>query len=178
MPIRSFAGITPNIHPSAFIDETAVIIGDVSIGRDSSIWPQTVIRGDINKITIGETTNIQDGSVLHVTHAGKFNPDGAALSIGNRVIIGHHVTLHACLLEDSCLIGMGAIVMDKAIVRRQTMVAAGAVVGPGKDLESGYLWLGNPIRRGRELTDKEIAFLDYSADYYAALKEKHKEMIA
>lgn len=176
MTIRTFEGITPDIHPDAWVDDTALVIGDVVIGRDSSIWPMCVVRGDIHKIRIGERTNIQDGSVLHVTHAGEdsAHPGGAPLIIGNGVIVGHSVMLHGCTLEDACLVGIGAKVMDNAIIRKHALVAAGAVVGPGKDLAGGYIWLGNPVRQGRALTEKELAYFEYSASYYVELKNRHK----
>jgi carbonic anhydrase/acetyltransferase-like protein (isoleucine patch superfamily) len=175
MTIRNFEGMKPEIATGAWVDETALVIGDVHIGRDSGIWPMCVLRGDINSIRIGERTNIQDGSVLHVTHAGEHStiPAGAALTIGSGVTVGHGVILHACTVEDDCLIGMGSVVMDKAIVRRHALVAAGAVVGPGKDLQGGYVWLGNPVRKGRALTAQEIAFLEYSANHYVDLKNRH-----
>ncbi len=177
MTIKSFEGVSPKIAESAWVDETALVLGDVTLGCDSSVWPMCVVRGDINKITIGERSNIQDGSVLHVTHAGEFSthPDGAVLTIGNGVIVGHNVNLHGCTLEDECLIGIGAIIMDNAIVRKHALVAAGAVVGPGKDLTGGYVWMGNPVRQGRALTEKELAFFEYSANYYVKLKERHRQ---
>jgi carbonic anhydrase/acetyltransferase-like protein (isoleucine patch superfamily) len=175
MAIRNFEKFKPEIHSTAWVDDTALVIGDVVIGRDSSIWPMCVLRGDINSIHIGERTNIQDGSVLHVTHRGPDSviPDGAPLIVGSGVTVGHGAMLHACTIEDDCLIGIGAIVLDRAIVRRHALVAAGAVVGPGKDLAGGYIWLGNPVRQGRALTPREIAFFEYSARHYAELKSRH-----
>jgi carbonic anhydrase/acetyltransferase-like protein (isoleucine patch superfamily) len=175
MTIRNFENFKPQIHSTAWVDDAALVIGDVAIGRDSSIWPMCVLRGDINSIRIGERTNIQDSSVLHVTHRGEHSviAEGAPLSVGSGVTIGHGAMLHACTIEDDCLIGIGAIIMDRAVVRRHALVAAGAVVGPGKELEGGYIWLGNPVRRGRALTPKEIAFFEYSARHYVELKNRH-----
>ncbi|HEY3487477.1 MAG TPA: gamma carbonic anhydrase family protein [Gammaproteobacteria bacterium] len=175
MTIRNFENLKPQIHADAWVDDMALVIGDVSIGRDSGIWPMCVLRGDINRIVIGERTNIQDGSVLHVTHGGEYSiiPEGAALTIGSGVTVGHSVVLHGCTVEDECLIGIGAVIMDRAIVRKHALVAAGTVVGPGKDLTGGYIWLGNPVRQGRALTAKELSFLEYSANHYVALKNRH-----
>ncbi len=175
MAIKPFKNMHPVIHETAWVDDTALVIGDVSIGADSSIWPMTVVRGDIHSIRIGERTNIQDGSVLHVTHAGEFSahPEGAPLNIGSDVIVGHRVTLHGCTIEDECLIGIGAVVLDNAVVRRHALIAAGAVVGPGKELEGGYIWLGNPARKGRKLTDAEMGYFRYSANYYVKLKNEY-----
>ena len=141
--IREFEGIFPSIADSAFIDDSAVVIGDVVIGKDSSVWPLTVIRGDVNKIRIGHTTNIQDGSVLHCSHASEFHPSGAVLQIGDQVTVGHKVLLHGCQIGDQCLIGMGSILMDQVIVGAQVMIGSGSLVTSGKVLESGYLYLGN-----------------------------------
>ena len=174
MTIRKFENFTPEIDATAFIDETAVVTGDVKIGADSSVWPMCSIRGDIHSIRIGERTNIQDGSVLHVTHDSEYAPGGHALEIGNDVTVGHNVVLHACTIEDECLIGMGAIVLDGAVVQRGAMVGAGSLVPPGKVLDSGYLWLGSPVKRARELSDKEKAFFKYSARHYVELKDRHK----
>lgn len=173
MTIRKFQGHTPKIHSSAYVDSTAVIIGQVSIGEDSSIWPMTVIRGDINIITIGDRTNIQDGSILHVTHDGKFSPGGAKLTIGNDVTVGHSVVLHACTLEDTCLIGIGSVVLDGAVVRSHAMIGAGSIVTGGKEIEGGYLWMGRPAKKIRALTEKEIEYLSYSSTHYAKVKDMH-----
>lgn len=173
MTIRKLENHTPSIHASAYIDPTAVVIGQVSIGEHSSVWPMTVIRGDINTITIGNRTNIQDGSVLHVTHDGEYSPGGAKLTIGNDVTVGHSVVLHACTLEDTCLIGIGSVVLDGAIVRSHAMVGAGSIVTGGKEIEGGYLWMGRPARKVRALTEKEIAYLSYSSAHYAKIKDMH-----
>ncbi len=173
--IRPYKQWTPKVPESAYVDEAAVVIGDVEIGENSSIWPCVVIRGDIHKIRIGNFTNIQDGSVLHVTHQSEFTPEGHPLIIGDHVVIGHNVTLHGCTVHDHSLVGMNAVVLDGAVVESRVYVAAGAVVGPGKVLESGYLYRGNPIRQARKLTDKELAFLDYSPKHYAELGESFKQ---
>jgi len=173
MSIRSFEGHVPLIHASAFVDEQAMVCGRVSIGADSSIWPMTVVRGDINAITIGERTNVQDGSVLHVNHDSEFAPGGAPLVIGNDVTVGHRVVLHACSVEDLCLVGMGAVILDGAIIRSGAIIGAGALVSPHTDLEGGYLYIGAPARRARELTDQEKRYLEYSAKHYAGLKDRH-----
>lgn len=176
MTIRSFEQHTPTIHPSVYIDDSAIVIGQVSIGEASSVWPLTVIRGDIQQITIGQRTNIQDGSVLHVTHGSEFSfdPEGYPLTIGDDVTIGHKAVLHACTIENCCLIGMGAIVLDGAVVCSEIIVGAGSTVPPGKVLESGYLWLGSPVKRIRELSTKEQQFLQYSAKHYTQLAIRSK----
>ncbi len=175
MAVRNFEGIQPTLHPTVYVDETALVCGAVTIGEDSSIWPMTVVRGDINTIEIGARTNIQDGSVLHVTHDSEFAEGGMPLRIGNDVTVGHKAVLHACTIEDGCLIGMGAIVLDGAVIRAGTIIGAGALVSPGKDLEGGYLYVGAPARRARELTEKEKCFLKYSAEHYARLKDRHQK---
>ncbi len=173
MTIRTFNGIQPDIQASAYIDETALVVGDVSIGDDASLWPMTVARGDVHRITIGARTNIQDGSVLHVTQDNQFSPGGYPLSIGNEVTIGHGAIIHACAIDDLVLIGMGAIILDGAHVPSRVMVGAGALVPPGKQLESGYLYMGSPARQARKLTDKELAYLEFSARHYVDLKNRH-----
>ncbi len=171
--IREFEGIRPTIGDECFIADSAEIIGDVVIGEHSSVWPMSVLRGDVNHIRIGNATNIQDGSVLHVSHAGEFNPQGAPLIIGDRVTVGHQVLLHACRIGNECLIGMGSIIMDDCIVEDRVMVGAGSLLPPGKRLESGYLYLGNPCRRLRALSDRELDYLAYSAEHYVRLKDRH-----
>lgn len=173
--IRSFKGFKPDVAESCYIDETALVIGDVKLGNNSSVWPMTVIRADVNTIKIGDNTNIQDGSVLHVSHKGEFNLDGGALLLGDNITVGHKVILHACTVADSCLIGMGSVVMDNVVIEPHVMLGAGALVSAGKTLESGYLWLGNPVRRVRKLSEKEIKFLDYSALHYVELKNETVE---
>ena len=173
MTIRSHNGKTPVIHETAYIDESAVVIGDVSVGQDSSLWPMVVARGDVNSITIGHHTNIQDGSVLHVTHDFHLIPGGIALTIGNYVTVGHKAILHACSIGDHCLIGMGAIVMDNARLPGRLVVGAGALVPPGKQLESGYLYVGNPVRKSRELKEQELELITHSAEHYVELKNKY-----
>jgi len=175
MSIRAFKGISPKIDKTAYIDEDCSIIGDVTIGKDSSIWPMTAIRGDVHKITIGDRTNIQDGSILHVTADNEFNPGGAPLTIGDDVTVGHGVILHACTVGNFCLIGMGATVLDRAIIEDEAMVAAGSLVSPGKVLESGYLWLGSPVRRARALTEEEKSYLRFSSKHYVHLKNEYME---
>ena len=172
--IRTFEGITPVIGASTFIDETAVVIGNVTIGEDSSVWPTTVIRGDVNRITIGDRTSIQDGSVLHVNHDADYNPGGDPLSVGSGVTVGHKVMLHGCTIEDRCLIGMSSTILDKVVVESNTIIGAGSLVSPGKVLEGGYLYVGVTARQIRELTDEELAYLDYAADFYAQLKSRHR----
>ncbi len=174
MTIRDFEDKKPDIHSTTFVDDTALVLGDVKIGENCSIWPMTVIRGDVNAIQIGNNTNIQDNSVLHVTHDGPYNPGGFDLKIGNNVTVGHRVILHGCHVGDSCLIGMGATIMDGVIIEPHNLIGAGSLVTPNKHLESGYLWMGSPIRKVRKLTDEEIESINYSALNYAELKNQHK----
>lgn len=174
MAIRTFEQYTPQIDPTAFVDDSAVVTGNVLIGADSSIWPMCSVRGDIHSIRIGQRTNIQDGSILHVTHDSEFAPGGHALAIGNDVTVGHNAVVHACTVEDLCLVGMGSVLLDGAIIRSGAIVGAGSLVPPGKELEGGCLWLGSPVKRVRELTEKEKAFLAYSADHYVDLKNRHR----
>lgn len=174
MAIRTYQGMTPQLGERVFVDESAVVIGDVQLGADSSVWPLTVIRGDMHRIRIGARTSVQDGSVLHITHAGPFNPDGYPLIIGDEVTIGHKVTLHGCTLGNRILVGMGSIVMDGAVVEDEVIIGAGSLVPPGKVLKSGYLYVGSPVKQTRALTDKERAYFSYSAGNYAALKDLHQ----
>ena len=171
--IRSFNNIEPKIDKTAYVDEQSTVIGNVTIGKDSAIWPQVVVRGDINSIKIGDRTNIQDGSILHVTHASEFCPSGYALSIGNDVTVGHSAVIHACTIKDTVLIGMGSIILDGATINSECMLAAGSLVGPGKELESGYLYVGSPAKKLRELSERELDFLLYSAKGYVDLKNQY-----
>lgn len=169
MNIRSHNAMHPKIAKDVFVDPTAVVIGDVAIGSGSSVWPLTVIRGDIHQIRIGQRTSVQDGSVLHVTHAGPYNPDGYPLMIGDEVTIGHKVMLHGCNIGNRILIGMAAVVMDGASVGDDVIIGAGSLVPPGKVLESGYLYMGSPVRQVRPLTEKEFDYFRYTAQRYVDL---------
>ena len=173
MSLRKYQNHTPVLGNGAFVDGSAVVIGDVEIGADSSVWPLTVIRGDMHRIRIGARTSVQDGSVLHITHAGPFNPDGYPLIIGDEVTVGHKVTLHGCTLGNRILVGMGSIVMDGAVVEDEVIIGAGSLVPPGKRLESGYLYVGSPVKQARPLTDKERNFFSYTAGNYVKLKDQH-----
>ena len=173
MRIRPFQGKTPQLGDKVFIDPSAIVIGDVEIGDNSSVWPLTVIRGDMHRIRIGHSTSMQDGSVLHITHAGPFNPDGYPLTIGNHVTIGHQATLHGCTIGDRVLVGMGTMVMDGAIVESDVVIGGGSLVPPGKTLESGYLYVGRPAKKVRPLTEKEMSFFTYTAGNYVKLKDQH-----
>ena len=173
MTIRNFEQYQPEVHKTAYIDSEALVSGNVKIGKDSSIWPMTVIRGDVNKIRIGKRSNIQDGSVLHVTHGSEFtNAEGFPLIIGDDITVGHSAVLHACTIHNRSLIGMGAIVLDGAVIEDEVIVGAGSLVPPNKRLESGYLWLGSPVKKARALTEKEKSFLTYSAQHYVKLAKR------
>lgn len=171
MTVRSFSKNHPHIGNNVYIDETAVIIGDVTLGDHVSVWPTAVIRGDVEAISIGEGTNVQDGAVLHVSHAGDYSPQGHPLSIGNGVTIGHRAVVHACKIGNYCLIGIGAIILDGALIEDYVMLGAGALVPPGKKLESGYLYVGSPAKQARPLAEEEKAFLEYSCKHYMHLKD-------
>jgi carbonic anhydrase/acetyltransferase-like protein (isoleucine patch superfamily) len=173
MSIRTYLDYRPLIGERVFVDESAVVTGRVSLGDDVSVWPLCGLRGDVNSISVGRGTNIQDGSVLHVTSPSTSGGDGFPLVIGEDVTIGHKAVLHGCNIHDRVLIGMGAIVLDGAIIESNVVVGAGSLVSPGKVLTSGGLYLGSPARRVRDLTEKEIAFFSYSANHYVWLKDQH-----
>lgn len=173
MPISSYLDTTPKLDEGVYLHETAQVIGDVRIGRDSSVWCNTVLRGDVNRIVIGECSNVQDFAMGHVSHRNAAKPDGSPLVIGNHVTIGHSVILHGCEIGDECLIGMGSIIMDDVVVQKHVMVGAGSLVSPGKVLESGHLYVGRPAVRVRKLTDEETAYLKYSAEHYVRVKNNY-----
>ncbi len=173
MTVKAFEGHTPEIHPTAYVDESAYVSGDTVLAEQVSIWPMAVVRGDVNYIRIGRLTNVQDGAVLHVAHAGEYTrPGGFPLLIGEEVTIGHRAVLHACTIGNRCLIGMGAIVLDGAVVGDDVIIGAGSLVPPGKVLESGYLYVGSPVKQVRPLTEREGTFLRYSAANYWKLTER------
>jgi len=173
--IRSFEEKHPRIAERAWIDESAVVIGDVQIGPRASIWPLCVVRGDIHRIEIGVATNIQDGTILHVSHDSRFLPGGAPIVVHDHVTVGHQAVLHGCEIRHHCLIGIGARVLDKAVLEPRTMVGAGSLVPPGKRLEGGYLWVGTPAKRARALKDQEFEYLDYVAEHYVKLADRHSD---
>ncbi|MED5611151.1 gamma carbonic anhydrase family protein [Pseudomonas sp. JH-2] len=173
MAIRSYQGKTPQLGERVFVDPSAVLIGDIEIGADSSVWPLVTVRGDMHRIRIGSRTSVQDGSVLHITHAGPYNPDGFPLTIGDEVTVGHKVLLHGCTVGNRVLVGMGCIVMDGAVIEDEVILGAGSLVPPGKVLESGFLYVGSPAKKARPLTDKERAFFAYTAGNYVKLKDQH-----
>ncbi len=174
MNVREYKGIVPKIDPSAYIDPAAVIIGDVAIGAEASLWPFAVARGDVDRIVIGAQTNVQDGSVLHVTHDGPYSPGGRALLIGNGVTVGHKALLHACTVGNYCLIGMGAIIMDDVIIGEECLIAAGTLIPPGKTVAPRTLWRGNPGRYVRDLSDDDVARLHYSAEHYVRVAASYR----
>ncbi|GAB2640413.1 gamma carbonic anhydrase family protein [Vibrio panuliri] len=171
--LRSYKGIAPSIGKRVYIDSSSVLVGDITIGDDSSIWPLVAARGDVNSIKIGQRSNIQDGSVLHVTHKNASNPNGYPLIIGNDVTIGHKVMLHGCIINDRVLVGMGTIVLDGAVIEEEVMIGAGSLVPPGKVLASGFLYVGSPVKQARPLKDEERAFLQKSANNYVQNKEDY-----
>lgn len=173
--IRPYKGSYPVIGNSVYIDPFSSIIGQVELADDVSIWPMCVIRGDVNHIKIGQRTNIQDGSVLHVARKGEASVDGYSLEIGEDVTVGHKALLHACQIGDRVLIGMGAIVLDNVHIESDVILAAGALVPPNKHLKSGYLYIGSPAKATRKLTEEELAFLKRSAAHYVKLKNDYIE---
>ncbi len=174
MSIRNFRDKQPQLAHGVFVHDLALIVGDVTIGADSSLWPGVVARGDVHSIRIGERTNIQDGTVLHVTQAEQEGDEGFPLIIGNEVTVGHRAVVHGCTVGNRVLIGIGAIVLDGATIEDEVVVGAGSVVAPGKHLESGYLYLGAPARRARPLSEEERAGLDTGSRHYVELKEHYQ----
>jgi carbonic anhydrase/acetyltransferase-like protein (isoleucine patch superfamily) len=173
MSLRRFFEHAPRLGERVYVDSMAMVLGQVELADDVSIWPFVSARGDVHQIKIGARTNIQDNSVLHVTHDGRFSPGGTPLLIGSDVTVGHSATLHACTIEDAVLIGMGAIVLDRAHIGQHSLIAAGSVVSPGKVVQPGSMWLGNPARFVRTLSDREIEALYYSAQNYVQLKDSY-----
>ncbi len=171
--IRRYKTHNPQLATGVYVDPAAVVIGDVQLGEDSSVWPCAVIRGDMHKIKIGARVSVQDNAVLHITHASDFNKDGWPLNIGDDVTIGHGACLHGCTIGSRVLVGIGATVLDGAVVEDDVVIAAGALVPPGKTLESGYLYIGSPCKQARPLKDSERQFFSYSAQNYVKLKNEY-----
>jgi carbonic anhydrase/acetyltransferase-like protein (isoleucine patch superfamily) len=173
MPLRPFSGTHPSVGQRVYVDASAVVIGHVSLADDVSLWPGVVARGDVNRISVGARSNVQDLSVLHVTHDGPYSPGGFPLVVGADVTVGHKCLLHACSIGDRCLIGMGAIVMDGAVIEDDVLLGAGSLVSPGKRLASGFLYRGSPAQQIRPLTAAEREMLRYSAAHYLRLKDRY-----
>lgn len=174
MPVRPYRDTLPRLGERVYVDPAATLVGDVVLGDDVSLWPGTVVRGDVNFIRIGARSNLQDGTVVHVSHDGPHAKlGGFATVIGTDVTIGHKAIIHACRIEDAVLVGMGAIVLDGAVLRKHAFVGAGALIAPGKEVGEGELWLGNPAKKVRMLTDAEIEALYYSAQHYVRLKQEY-----
>ncbi len=172
--IRDYLDKTPQLGARAYIDPAAVVIGDVVLGDDVSVWPFTVIRGDVNFVRIGDRTNVQDGSVVHVSHDGPHAKlGGFATVIGRDCTIGHKAIVHACKIEDACLVGMGSTVLDGAVIQQHGFLGAGALLAPGKVMGPGEMWLGSPAKFVRKLSDAEIDALFYSANHYVKLKDEY-----
>ena len=171
--MSSYLSASPAVAERVFIHKSAQVIGDVTIGPDSSVWCNTVLRGDVNRIVIGTGSNIQDFTMGHVSHKSAKKPEGSPLIIGDHVTVGHSVILHGCRIGNECLIGMGSIVMDDVVVEDRVMIGAGSLVSPGKVLKGGHLYIGRPAVAVRELTAEEIAYLKYSAEHYIRVKDNY-----
>lgn len=173
MALRHYKDQHPVFDDSVYIDESSILVGDVYLGRDASIWPLVAARGDVNSIKVGERSNIQDGTVLHVSRKSEKNPNGFPLVIGDDVTVGHKCMLHGCTLGNRILVGMGSIIMDGAVVEDDVFIGAGTLVPPNKTLESGFLYVGNPAIKKRVLKDSELKFLAQSAINYVTLKNEY-----
>jgi len=173
MSLRIYDSKQPYVAMGAYVDHSALLVGDVEIGEDSSVWPMAVLRGDLQSIRIGNCTNIQDGAILHITHASPYHKNGHPVSIGDEVTVGHGAKLHGCTIKDRCLIGIGAIIMDGAVVESDVIVAAGALVPSNTVLKSGYVYMGAPAQEARPITDEDREFIKYSAQNYILLKNQY-----
>jgi carbonic anhydrase/acetyltransferase-like protein (isoleucine patch superfamily) len=174
MKLIPFRGATPRIDPTAFVAPGAVLIGDVEIGAEASIWYNCVLRGDVNRIRIGARTNIQDGSVIHVDSPHPGAEAGHPTIIGEEVLIGHLAMVHGCILHDRAFVGLGAIVMDGCEIESRGMLAAGAMLTPGKRIPAGQLWAGRPARYLRDLSEAEQAANLAGVFHYVELARAHR----
>ena len=173
MPLSNYLNTAPILGNRVYLHPSCQVIGEVTLGDDSSVWCNTVLRGDVNRIVVGRGTNVQDLTMGHVSHKTAEKPDGAPLIIGDYVTVGHSVILHGCTIGNECLIGMGSIVMDDVIIPDRVMIGAGSMVTQGKVLESGMLYMGRPAKAVRALTVEEIAYLRYSAEHYMRVKDNY-----
>ncbi|MBC8947570.1 gamma carbonic anhydrase family protein [Xenorhabdus sp. TS4] len=171
--LRQYLNFYPQVGQKVLLDPSSVVIGDVKLADNVSIWPLVVIRGDVNYVSIGSRTNIQDGSVLHVTHKSPDNPNGFPLIIGEDVTVGHKSMLHGCKIGNRVLVGMGSILLDGVTIEDDVVIGAGSLVPPGKKLESGYLYVGSPAKQVRKLKPEELEGLLYSANNYVSWKNDY-----
>lgn len=172
--IRPYRHTAPQIDPSCYVDAMAVIVGDAVLGENASVWPFAVVRADVNHIRIGRNSNVQDHCVLHVSHKSAANPQGSPLLIGEETTIGHHVTLHGCTIGKRVLVGINSVVLDDAVIEDEVIIGAASLVPSKKRLQSGYLYVGSPVRQIRPLTRQELDFLPYSAQHYVRVMRNHK----
>ncbi len=172
--IENYLTHQPQIADSAWVHPSAVVIGKVWLGKDVGVWPCAVLRGDVHDLKIGNRSNVQDGAVIHATHPSHFNESGYPTTVGEDVTIGHNAILHGCTIGDRVLVGMGATVLDGAVVESDVMIGANSLVPMGKTLESGFLYVGSPVKALRPLTDKEKEFLTYSPAHYVGLKNEYQ----
>jgi len=173
MTISSYLNTSPIINKRVFLHPSCQVIGDVKLDDDSSVWCNTVLRGDVNRIVVGRGTNLQDLTMCHVSHKSPDKPEGSPLIIGDYVTVGHSVILHGCTIGNDCLIGMGSIIMDDVVIPDYVMLGAGSLVSPGKVLESGKLYMGRPAKLVRALTEEEKTYLRSSAEHYMQLKDNN-----
>lgn len=178
MPLSNYLNNSPILGDRVFLHSSCQVIGDVKLGDDSSVWCNTVLRGDVNRIVIGRGTNVQDLTMGHVSHKTEAKPEGSPLIIGDYVTVGHSVVLHGCTIGNECLIGIGSIILDDVVIPDHVMIGAGSLVSPGKVLETGMLYMGRPAKAVRALTAEEIAHLRYSAEHYMRVKDNYlKEIV-
>jgi len=173
MAVSNYLDTSPAIGDRVYLHPSSQVIGDVTLGDDSSVWCNTVLRGDVNRIVVGRGTNVQDLTMGHVSHKTAEKPEGSPLIIGDFVTVGHSVILHGCTIGNQCLIGMGSIILDDAMIPDLVLVGAGSMVTQGKVLESGMLYMGRPAKAVRALTDDEIKYLKYSAEHYMRVKDNY-----
>jgi carbonic anhydrase/acetyltransferase-like protein (isoleucine patch superfamily) len=171
--IRDFNGQRPRFGSRVYADETAVLIGDIVAGDDVSFWPQSVVRGDVARIEIGNGSNVQDGCMIHGSHKGPYTAEGFIVSLGEGVTVGHHAVLHGCTLGNYCLVGTASVIMDGVVIEDRVMLGAGSLVPPGKRLQEGFLYVGSPVRKFRPLSETELEMLEYSAQHYMVLKDQY-----
>lgn len=174
MSVKRYREHCPQLEQGAWVDAQALVVGQVHLAQDVSVWPMAVLRGDVGAIRVGARSNIQDGAVVHVTHASEYTPEGRDTHIGAEVTVGHGAVIHACTIGDRVLVGMNATVLDGALVEDDVLIAAGSLVAQGKRLASGWLYAGNPAKPVRALSEQERAFLRYSATHYVTLAQDYQ----